>query len=245
MNTFSPDSKFTRVIDLSLDLLIVLILLGAPLIFYTKGHDVFEFNKLTAVRAFSALAASLFLAKLLFVRPLELTRSSTDIPLLAWLGACFVATANTVNLRLSLHGVYEDFEGITTLVNYAFLMYLVQQHIRTERQIRMVIGAIIMAGTVAGFYGILQNVNIDFVPWNPATYSPDRMFSTMGNPNFLAAYLVMSLPVCFVVFLDLPNRVNTDKGFSTLLLLIGRPFRQRRALRALQRQLLQPRPLLL
>jgi O-antigen ligase/tetratricopeptide (TPR) repeat protein len=218
LNTFAPDSRFARVIDLSLDLLMVLILLGAPLIFYTQANDVFEFNKLTAVRAFSALAACLYLAKLLFVRPLELTRSSTDIPVLAWMGACFVATFNTISLNLSLHGVYEDFEGITTLVNYVFLMYLMQQQIRSVRQIRMVIGAIIVAGTVAGYYGILQNVNIDFVPWNTATYSADRMFSTMGNPNFLAAYLVMSLPVCLVVFLDLPNRVRTDKGFCAVLI---------------------------
>ncbi len=221
MNPQSAASPFERALDRSLDLLIVLILLGAPLIFYTKANDVFEFNKLTAVRAFSALAATLFLAKLLFTRPLHLTRSSTDLPLLAWLAASTVATFNTVNLTLSLHGVYEDFEGITTLVNYAFLLYLVQQQVRSERQIRMVIGAVILAGTVSGFYGMLQNFGIDFVPWNPATYSADRMFSTMGNPNFLAAYLVMSLPVCFVVFLDLPDRIKTDQNFGRLLAVAG------------------------
>ncbi len=221
MTPFSPHSKFARVIDLTLDLLITFILLGAPLIFYTKGHDVFEFNKITAVRNFSALAASLFLAKLLFVRPLKLTRSPLDIPLLAWLAVALVCTFNTVNIRLSLHGVYEDFEGITTLVNYAFLLFLMQNHVRSSRQVRQVIGAIIIAGTVAGFYGMLQNFGIDFVPWNPSTYSADRMFSTMGNPNFLAAYLVMSLPVCLVVFLDLPDRIATDKGFCGVLCAIG------------------------
>jgi hypothetical protein len=218
LNTYAPDSKFARILDQTLDLLLVFILLGAPLIFYTKGHDVFEFNKLTAVRDFSALAATLFLAKLLFVRPLELMRSATDRPLLAWLAVCFICTFHTVNMNLSMHGVYEDFEGITTLVNYALVLFMTQQQIRTERQIRLMIGAVIAAGTVAGFYGILQNVNIDFVPWNPATYSADRMFSTMGNPNFLAAYLVMSLPICFVVFLDLPARINTDKTFCTILM---------------------------
>jgi tetratricopeptide (TPR) repeat protein len=222
LNTYySADSRFARVIDRVLDLLLVLVLLGAPLIFYTKGHDVFEFNKFTAVRDFCALAGSLFLAKLLLVRPLQLMRSASDWPLLAWLACCFISTFHTVNLRLSLHGVYEDFEGLTSLLNYAFLLYLAQQHIRTERQIRLVIGSIITAGTVSGFYGMLQNFGIDFVPWNPATYSADRMFSTMGNPNFLAAYLVMSLPVCFVVFLDLPEKINTDRAFCAFLAFLG------------------------
>jgi len=32
-----------------------------------------------------------------------------------------------------------------------------QQHIKSERQIRLVIGSVITAGTVSGFYGMLQN----------------------------------------------------------------------------------------
>jgi tetratricopeptide (TPR) repeat protein len=221
LTTYAPDSRFARVIDRSLDLLLLLVLLGAPLIFYTKGHDVFEFNKFTAVRDFTSLAAVLFLAKLLFVRPLQLMRSSSDWPLLAWTAACFISAFHTVNLNLSMHGVYEDFEGLTSLLNYILLLVLMLQHIRTERQIRLVIGAILTAGTVAGFYGMLQNFGIDFVPWNPATYSADRMFSTMGNPNFLAAYLVMSLPVCLVVFLDMPDRIATDRNFCAFLAFLG------------------------
>jgi tetratricopeptide (TPR) repeat protein/O-antigen ligase len=221
LKTYPPDSRFAAVLDRSLDLLLVMVLLGAPLIFYTKGHDVFEFNKFTAVRDFSALAAVLFLAKLLFVRPLRLTRSATDWPLLAWLSCCFISAFHTVNLRLSLHGVYEDFEGLTSLINYVFLLYLMQQHVRSERQIRLVIGSVILAGTISGFYGMLQNFGIDFVPWNPATYSADRMFSTMGNPNFLAAYLVMSLPICLVVVLDLPWVIKTDKAFCLFLTVIS------------------------
>ncbi len=208
-------------IDRLLDLLLVCLLLGAPLIFFTRGHDVFEFNKLTTVRDLSTLALTLFVIKLLWVRPFTLLRGGLERPLLMFLGVSLVATFNTINWRLSVHGVYEDFEGITTIVNYAFLMILTQQHVRSERQINLFLGAVVLAGTVSGFYGILQNFGIDFVPWNPDTYSKTRMFSTMGNPNFLAAYLVMSLPICFVMFLDLPDRIRVDKNFTAILVVVG------------------------
>ena len=221
MNFLSPDSRAVRVVDQLLDLLLVGILLGAPLIFYTRGHDVFEFNKLTAVRVLSSMAAVLFLGKLLYVRPLPLTRHALDLPVIGWLLVCLVATFNTVNWRLSVHGVYEDFEGITTWVNYIFLFYLAGQHVRTEKQIRVILGAVALAGTAMGFYGLLQNFGIDFVPWNPDTYSKTRMFSTMGNPNFLAAYCVMSMPITFALFLDLPERIKTNQAFCAVLILMG------------------------
>jgi tetratricopeptide (TPR) repeat protein len=221
VNYLTPESRAVRVIDQLLDLLLVGILLGAPLIFYTHGHDVFEFNKLTAVRALSSLAGVLMLAKLLFVRPLALARNALDLPVIAWTLVCLVATVHTVNWRLSVHGVYEDFEGITTWIDYIFLFYLASQHVRSERQIRLVLGTVALAGTAMGFYGLLQNFGIDFVPWNPDTYSKTRMFSTMGNPNFLAAYCVMSMPITFALFLDLPERIRTNQAFCAVLIVLG------------------------
>jgi tetratricopeptide (TPR) repeat protein len=221
LNSFHPGSRTARVVDQLLDLLLAGVLLGAPLIFYTKAYDVFEFNKITALRVLCSLAAPLLLFKLLFVRPYRITRSALDLPVLAWLAVCFACTFHTVNWRLSVHGVFEDFEGITTWCMYVFLFWWPLQHIRTERQIRLVLGVVALAGTLAGFYGLLQNFGIDFVPWNPDTYSATRMFSTMGNPNFLAAYTVMSMPITFVLFLDLPDQIHTDQAFCAVLVVLG------------------------
>lgn|GEM_PF-5178050 len=221
MTYFAPDGRAARTVDQLLDLLLLATLLAAPLVFYTKGYDVFEFNKITVLRVLCSLAAVSLLFKLLFIRPLPITRSALDLPVLAWLGVCVIATFKTVSWRLSVHGVYEDFEGITTWVMYVFLFWWPLQHVRSERQIRLVLGTVVLAGTVAGFYGLLQNFGIDFVPWNPDTYNPDRMFSTMGNPNFLAAYTVMSMPITFVIFLDLPERIRTDRRLVPVMLFLG------------------------
>ena len=221
MRTLAPHHPVARTLDRLQDLLLVFILLGAPLIFYTKANDVFEFNKITAVRFASSLSVLVWAARAWLVRPLPLTRSPLDAPILGWLLVCVVATFNTVNPRLSIHGVYEDFEGITTWVNYAWIFFIFQNHVRSDRQIHLVLGSVILAGAVAGFYGILQNFQIDFVPWDPSTYSVTRMFSTMGNPNFLAAYLVMSLPITLAVFLDLPERIRTHRFMGQVIIGLG------------------------
>jgi O-antigen ligase/tetratricopeptide (TPR) repeat protein len=217
----SPNSSFARITDRLQDLCLVAILLAAPLVFYTHGYDVFESNKIMAVRVLACLAAFAFAARLLLVRPLKLVRSPLDFPLLAFLAVSLVCTFHTKNIYLSVHGVFEDFEGITTLLLYFFLAWWVQQHVRSSRQVHLFVGSVILAGTLAGFYGILQNFQIDFVPWNPATYSKNRLFATLGNPNFLAAYLVMSLPLCLVVFLDLPERIKTDRKLCLALCGLG------------------------
>jgi O-antigen ligase/tetratricopeptide (TPR) repeat protein len=217
----STDSKASRILDRLQDLCLVAILLAAPLVFYTHGFDVFEFNKMMAVRILCAVAALAFLAQKLFVRPLAVRRSVLDWPLLAFLAASLVSTFHTYNPILSIHGVYEDFEGIVTLLMYFFLCWWTLQRGGDARRVRAFTGAVILAGTVAGFYGILQNFQIDFVPWNPATYSKNRLFATMGNPDFLIAYLIMSLPFCLVAFLEVPERMSTDRGLCAVLILLG------------------------
>jgi tetratricopeptide (TPR) repeat protein len=215
------ESKPALVLDALQDLLMVSILLAAPLVFFTHGHDVFEFNKITIVRILCSLAVVLKAAQLAWVRPGRWVRSPLDWPLLAFMAAAMISWLHTVSPYLSTHGVYEDFEGITTVLMYGFLALWMQQHVRTQRQVNLFFGAVILAGTLAGFYGILQNFQIDFVPWNPATYSKNRLFATMGNPNFLAAYLVMSLPLTFLAFLDLPERIQVEKKFNTALVVLG------------------------
>src|SRR4051812_42710010 len=162
-----------------------------------------------AVRVLASLAGLALAAQVLLIRPFFVKRSILDVPLAAFLAVSLICTFHTVNRSLSIQGVYEDFEGLSTLCLYLFLAWWTVQRLRTVRQLHLFIGSVILAGTLAGFYGILQNFQIDFVPWNPATYSKNRLFATMGNPNFLAAYLVMSLPFSFVVFLDIPTRFQT------------------------------------
>jgi putative inorganic carbon (HCO3(-)) transporter len=60
------------------------------------------------------------------------------------------------------------------------------------------------AGLVAA-YGILQRLGLDPMSWGANPVS-GRSFSTCGHPNFLAAYLAISLPVTGALFLAARSR---------------------------------------
>ncbi|MCL5266406.1 MAG: O-antigen ligase family protein [Chloroflexi bacterium] len=51
----------------------------------------------------------------------------------------------------------------------------------------------VVAGGLIAAYGILQHLGRDFVVFNP--HGPSPVISTFGNVNFLAAYLIMAIPL--------------------------------------------------
>jgi len=197
------------------------LLVVVPLVFYTYTHDVFEFNKLTAFRLFTLLALLAFLTKALLTGGVKLRPAPLTYPVILVGLSSLLSTVWTNNLGTSVFGVYEDFEGLLTIANYILLWFLVTQYIRNLTDARKFLAAVITAGTLAAGYGVAQNFGFDFVMWNPNTYSATRLFGTLGNPNFLAAYVLMALPVATISFWM--SRRPAVKGLLlfTVLIMLG------------------------
>ncbi len=64
-----------------------------------------------------------------------------------------------------------------------------------EEQINLLVKAFILSATIISVYGISQHFGWDFVRASGAGTGAIRSFSTLGNPVFLGAFLVMSLLV--------------------------------------------------
>jgi putative inorganic carbon (HCO3(-)) transporter len=115
-------------------------------------------------------------------------------------------------------GVYDDFEGILTLLFYFFLYFVTVNFARKTETIYKLMTAMLISTLLISGYGLAQNFGFDFVMWNPETYSPDRFFSTLGNPNFLAAYLVETIPVLFIMFF-ITHKMNKKIMILAVLLI--------------------------
>lgn len=176
------------------------LLLVVPLVFYTQTHDVFETNKLAAFRLFTLAAALAVLTRALLVRDLRWRPSALAWPLVLIGVSSLLSTLFTNNWRVSVFGVYEDYEGILMIANYLLLWGIVHLVVRDLTDVRQYLTAVVVAGALVAAYGVAQNFGFDFVMWNPTTYSASRLFGSLGNPNFLAAYVLMALPVTLVAF---------------------------------------------
>jgi putative inorganic carbon (HCO3(-)) transporter len=165
-------------------------------------------------RFFTFYSVGLWLLIFLTEKKIIIRKTALDFPVIGFLLASILATIITKNRTVSIFGVYEDFEGIITIINYVLFFYLATNFIKTKEDVFKYVYVILGATFIISLYGMAQNLGWDFVRWNPETYSPERFFSTLGNPNFLAAYLVETIPIIFILFFI------TDKTPGKLFVLI-------------------------
>jgi putative inorganic carbon (HCO3(-)) transporter len=206
------DARWIKWCDRAVILLLHLTFLAVPLFFIILTRDQFELPKLTVLRILTVLMLGLWLVRILAARRFEFRRTPLDFPILIWVGLEVLTSLHSVSGYISWLGEYENFRGLLTNLNYVALFYLCVNFIRTREQIDKLLFTVFLAGLLSAAYGIGQFFGMDFIAWNPTSVSKGRYFSSMGNPNFLAAYLAMVMPLIVVLF------VETTSSFKRLLL---------------------------
>src|ERR1035437_598136 len=191
---------FRKYADKLIELCIIAVIIIVPVIFYTRTNDVFEINKLFVMKMFIIIITGAWLLNCIRERKILLVKTAFDFPVIGYLLACVVTAVVTKNYCLSIFGVYEDFEGLITMCFYILLFFIAVNHVKKTGSVYKLMTAALVATFIISAYGLAQNFGWDFVMWNPETYSKERFFSTLGNPNFLAAYLVETIPVIFIMF---------------------------------------------
>jgi tetratricopeptide (TPR) repeat protein/O-antigen ligase len=96
-------------------------------------------------------------------------------------------------------------------LNCIVVFYITVFLIQDEKNIKKLLYIAFAVGTLASFYGILQYLKIE--PIWPREIEPfgTRSVSTFGNPNFLASFLILILPL--VVVLTLVEKSLVKKFF--------------------------------
>ncbi len=190
-----------KYINKTIEISIIAMTILIPVIFYTRTNDVFEINKMFIFRFFTILICAIWLYTVVMQeKKLTLVRTDFDFPMVGYFITCVLSTIFTINIYVSIFGVYEDYEGILTMLNYVMLYFIIVNFANKTEMIKKIFLAMLIASGIISIYGIAQNFGWDFVMWNPDTYSPERFFATLGNPNFLAAYLVSTIPPMFILF---------------------------------------------
>ena len=134
----------------------------------------------------SAPSLSAHLLSPLLARP-------TLLPLLALAAVTLLACATSLLPAVSWHGSYARAQGgLTTLAYLAFALLLLAL-LRRPRQFDRLAAAIALAGVGPAAYGWVQHVGRDPLPWQQPDLAA-RVPGSMGNPIFLGALLVMTIP---------------------------------------------------
>ena len=177
------------------DFLITFTVFFTPLLFFILSHDQFELPKLTflALLTLPALLWELKESEALPPTPLSLA-------LFVLLAVEITASLPMTSLswRTSLLGDYENFAGLATFILYLLWFRIFSRHLNLEKIEKLFLFNSLTA-FLSALYAIGQHFGFDFIQWNPESVVATREFASLGNPNFLSAYLAMSLPLFLCV----------------------------------------------
>lgn len=115
------------------------------------------------------------------------------IPILFYGLIFIITTITSVVPHTSFWGSYQRLQGTYTNLSYIVLAIIIISTLRRREQFERIITVTLMAGLVVAGYGVLQNLQLDPLPWRGDVVT--RVASTMGNSIFVAAYLIMLVPL--------------------------------------------------
>lgn len=119
-------------------------------------------------------------------------------PLLAYGVMMVVAAARSPHRWLTLWGWPQRYEGLIPGLVYLLVCGLTALAVRTAPRAFLVRWqtALVVAGILAGAYGIGQFFGIELLMSGPAPVKP---YATFGNSVWLAAFMVLCVPVAFAL----------------------------------------------
>src|SRR3989344_2956480 len=186
-------SKLTHYADKTIEYLFYALFFFVPRLLWPKTSEVFEFNKMLAVYVITILISAAWVVKWIETKKITLRRTPLDLPIAIFLASQILSTIFSIDLHTSLWGYYSRFHGgLVSTIAYLLLYYALVTNL-TRDQVSFAIYSIISSAVLVASYGVLEHFGIDRQLWVQDVQS--RVFSTIGQPNWLSAYLVAILPL--------------------------------------------------
>jgi cyclophilin family peptidyl-prolyl cis-trans isomerase/Flp pilus assembly protein TadD len=201
-----------------------------PLFFNIYSQRVFEPDKLSLLRSIAWVMSAAWLVRVAEdwragrhaeEQPLPLWRriykTPMVLPTLLLVVVYLLGTVTSVAWKVSLLGSYQRLQGTYTTLSYIVIFFLILDGLRTKRQLNRLITVVVLVSFPIAMYGLIQHFGLDPLPWGGNVTS--RVASNMGNAIFVAAYLIMVVPLTLSRLLE--NWSDTADGFETRDVLLG------------------------
>ena len=162
-----------------------------PLLFVPWSQHTFAAPKLTAAVVVTLVGLIAAASVAHRWHPVALV----DIPLALWLLALLLATAVSIDPLTSIHGQFPEYDGVLSS-GVAIGGFAIGRVVLNGQSMLVWLRAAAVTGAVVALYAVLQAAGIDPV-WD--SVAGERTFATLGQPNSLAAYLILTTPLTATV----------------------------------------------
>ena len=214
-----------------------------PLVLAPDTSELFEFNKMWLTYILSLVILAAWTSKMIAKRHFKIQRTPLDIPILLFFASQVISTIFTLDRHISLWGYYSRFNGgLFSTITYIFLYYAFVSNFRENAKsiVKRLIAVTISSAVIVALWGLPSHFGydptclvfrgtFDVSCWTSDFQPRVRIFSTLGQPDWLAAYLATLIPVVAALliksklFKELKGGIKLsvkDAGFALLYFLI-------------------------
>jgi len=195
---------------------VMVLVIFLPLAFNPKFLDAFALPKVTMLRIIVLIMLTSWLVKTIESGEFTWRKSPLNLPVLIFIVVTFIATVFSTNPYFSFFGQYMyHMEGLWATLTYVVLYLLVIANLDEHRIHKIILVFLIVSGVTVA-YGLLQHFGIEFVNWQIS--SKERIWSTLGNPNFFAGFLIMAIPLSIAILLEWRRQNKNGLSLNTGLI---------------------------
>lgn len=203
-----------------------------PLFFLGNTSELFEFNKMWLTFGLAIIIGSAWIIKMIIERKIIIRKTPLDIPIVLFLISQIISSIFSLDSHVSLWGYYSRFNGgLLSYITYIFLYYAFVSNLEMKQVIQSVFVSL-FSGLITVIWGfpshfgydptclIFQGV-MDTNCWTEAFKPTIRVFSTLGQPAWFAAYMNILIPVsaAYVLINIKQKKRNTMTAYFILMLL--------------------------
>lgn len=175
-----------------------------PLFWLPLNSELFEFNKMLLVYLLTVVITATWIIKGLIEKEFKVKKTPLDIPIILLLAANVASTIFSIDPQTSIFGYYGRWHGgLLSTISYILLYYSLVSNSDKKTALNY-LWTSLFSGILVAIYGVLQHPNPLFqeklgssTTWHGIDYDywavdvENRVFSTLGQPNWMAAFLAM------------------------------------------------------
>lgn len=148
-----------------------------------------------------------WIVKMAAKKEITIVKTPLDIPIALFVASQLVSTLFSIDPHVSWFGYYSRFNGgMMSIISYVLLYYAFVSN-WNHKSLLPLLKVILVTGGLVAIYGVLERLGIDKHLWVQDVQN--RVFSTLGQPNWLAAFLVALIPLS--IMFALRNAPSPDK----------------------------------
>lgn len=198
--------KIIKFCDKTIEILILGVLALIPLYFNILTYISFEIDKIVLFRIFVEIALFFYLARTFILGRINIIKNKYFyLSLLFILSSQIIATFFSDNAHASFWGSYWRNFGVFTYIHFFVFSYFVFVYF-DKIKLKNIFWIISSVGFISSLYALIQAFGFDFLPWQEVSNGYHlRPGSTLGQPNYLASYLLLILPAVVYLFFTTKN----------------------------------------